>query len=186
MKLITKSNLRSTLLGYRRLIESEVFNERNSKLCERLLTFVEESGLKTIHTFLPITRNHEPDVSSIFSELRNLGCQMVVAKTDFTSKSMQHFYFNEDTELHENRMNIPEPVGAKSIDIEKIDLILVPLSAADSKGNRVGYGGGYYDKLLKDTKSLKIGLCLSPLLDEIRQTEEWDVSLDRIITPFST
>ena len=186
MQPITKPNLRTTLLAYRRLLDTEIFKERNIRVCEKLQSVVREKDLKIIHTFLPITRNREPDISLIFSDLRELGCQLVGSKTDFSSKSMQHFYLNENTELRVNRMGIPEPVDAKPIDIEKVDLILVPLSAADSRGNRIGYGGGYYDRLLMESKALKIGLCLSPLLDEISQIEDWDVKLDKVITPFSS
>ncbi|MEP5614349.1 MAG: 5-formyltetrahydrofolate cyclo-ligase [Cyclobacteriaceae bacterium] len=176
--------MRKTLLGYRRVLSEEFFRKRNEKLCEKILDVVRTNDSKTVHVFLSIARNREPDVSPLFQELRSLGCQIVAAKTNFGSKKQQHFYMNEDTVLQQNKMNIPEPVGAEPADIKAVDLILVPLSAADKKGNRIGYGGGYYDRLLKSSNALKVGLCLSPVLDEISQTEEWDVRLDQIITPF--
>jgi len=184
MKPITKSTIRKTLLGYRRLLGEEIFHKRNEKLCERLLRAIQKNGSNTIHVFLSIDRNREPDVSILFPALRDRGCRIVAARTDFANKSQQHFYLNESTELCENKMNIPEPVGAEPADLKDVDLILVPLSAADKHRNRIGYGGGYYDRLLKNSNALKVGLCLSPLLDEISQTEEWDVELDQIITPF--
>ncbi len=65
---------------------------------------------------------------------------------------------------------------------ESMDLIIVPGIAFDPRGNRIGYGGGFYDKLLKLTQGYKVGLAFSEqMLDEL-PTEVHDVPLDLIIT----
>ena len=181
---VTKSQLRKNLLYYRRLMAASVFEERNKWLCQKLFAFIEKHDFRIIHTFLPIRKNNEPDVTSVFQELRNKGRIIVGSTTDFEKRILQHYYLEETTQLVKNRMGIPEPRAAKVADIKDVDLILVPLSAADKTGNRIGYGGGFYDQLLTDFKGKTVGLCLSPLLDKIIQTEEWDIKLDRILTPF--
>ncbi len=76
---------------------------------------------------------------------------------------------------------IPEPVGKLFEDLGQIDLILVPGVAFDSSGNRLGRGKGYYDKILKQTKAYKVGVCFDfQLLDKV-PTEEHDVKMDRVI-----
>ena len=66
-----------------------------------------------------------------------------------------------------------------------MEVIFVPLLAFDKQGDRVGYGGGYYDKFLGDIKNnaLKIGLSLFEPIDKILDIEDHDISLDYIITP---
>ncbi len=81
-------------------------------------------------------------------------------------------------------MGIPEPSNAQKADFEEVDLVLVPLLAADKMGNRIGYGGGFYDRLLQNSKAAKIGLSLSTKLDKISQKEVWDIKLDGVLTPF--
>ncbi|MEP1094314.1 MAG: 5-formyltetrahydrofolate cyclo-ligase [Cyclobacteriaceae bacterium] len=184
MNSISKSTLRRVLLDYRRLLDPRFFEERNELLCEKILAFIKQKEARTIHVFLAIKKNKEPDLTMIFQNLRKAGCEIVVSKTDFIRKTQEHFYLKEDTILRENKMRIPEPVNAESANFENVDLIIVPLSAADKHRNRIGYGGGYYDRLLESSNAVKVGLCLSPLLDEISQTEKWDVELDQILTPF--
>ncbi len=184
MKPISKTLLRKVLLDYRRLLYTEVYLKRNGLLCKNLLDFIKNENFKTIHTFLPIEKNNEPDITRIFPDLLESGGEIIISKTNFEKKTQEHFFLDEDTRLEKNNMGIPEPVDAQPADINEVDLILVPLLVADKMGNRIGYGGGYYDRLLKETSAMKVGLSLSPPLDKIIQAEDWDISLDKIITPF--
>ena len=65
---------------------------------------------------------------------------------------------------------------------ESMDLILVPGLAFDRRGHRLGYGKGFYDKLLKNTRGFKVGLAFSEQVVEELPTEAHDVPLDLIIT----
>lgn len=76
---------------------------------------------------------------------------------------------------------IPEPVGKEFEKLEQIDLILVPGVAFDAAGNRLGRGKGYYDKILKQTKAYKLGVCFDFQFLEQVPTEEHDVKMDRIV-----
>lgn len=180
---ITKSHIRKTILQYRKLLDQKTYEERNQKLLDFLKDFIEKEDAKVVHTFLPIARNKEVDVTPIFDWLWKSGRQIVVSSTNFQTREMRHFYFERDTILKKNSMDIPEPEGAKEADFNQIDLILVPLLVADKLNNRIGYGGGFYDQLLIETKAIKVGLSLSPTLDEIVQKEEWDVLLDKLAYP---
>ena len=70
--------------------------------------------------------------------------------------------FTADTKLVKNKWNILEPAESESVEIERIDVCLVPLLCFDERGFRVGYGKGFYDKFLSECRAdcLKIGLSL--------------------------
>lgn len=78
--------------------------------------------------------------------------------------------------------HIEEPTGDDVHDISEIELIVVPAVAYDRRGNRVGRGKGYYDRMLGDTKAIKIGIAYDfQVFDEI-EADPHDVPVDIIIT----
>ena len=184
--MITKSTFRKTILQYRRLLEQHVFEERSKHIFQLLQKLIESKEVRKLHIFLTMKNNQEPDVFSFVKTLWEREVKVIVSRTDFDSKEMQHFSLKPETQLAVNKMGIPEPVNAEEASIENVDLILVPLLVCDREGYRIGYGGGYYDRLLLETKALKVGLSLSPPVDIILQREDWDIPLDYLITPFKT
>ncbi|MEQ8903693.1 5-formyltetrahydrofolate cyclo-ligase [Ekhidna sp.] len=184
--MITKTYIRKVILQYRVLMDRLWYDQRNKMLCQAVAEFIKEKRVEQLHTFLAIAKNNEPDISSLFPSLWAKRIMIVVSKTDFMFKQMHHYCLEEHTDLFENSKGIPEPVDARETHLDNLDVIFVPLLLADQNGNRIGYGGGYYDRLLKETKALRVGLSLSPPVDRIIQTEKWDVPLDYLITPFKT
>lgn len=80
--------------------------------------------------------------------------------------------------------NITEPAGNDYVSIDSIQLAIIPGIAFDSNGNRIGRGKGYYDRLLKDSKILKIGVAFDcQLFNEPFDVQPHDISMDIIITP---
>lgn len=92
----------------------------------------------------------------------------------------------ERTSLKVGAFHIEEPSGCEINDVAEIDMIVVPAIAFDRKGNRVGRGKGYYDRLLAESKAMKIGVGYDfQLVDEI-DTEVHDIPVDIVITETST
>lgn len=84
--------------------------------------------------------------------------------------------------LHLGAFNIEEPDGDDTTDMTQIDMVVVPAVAYDRRGNRIGRGKGYYDRLLHDTRAIKIGVAYDfQLVDEI-ESEPHDVAVDYVIT----
>ncbi|MBT6359241.1 MAG: 5-formyltetrahydrofolate cyclo-ligase [Candidatus Thioglobus sp.] len=89
-----------------------------------------------------------------------------------------------------NQYGIPEPISTDIISAEQLDILLIPLVGFDKNKNRIGMGGGYYDRTLDFKKQPKIakkpklfGLAFDcQQVDQI-DVQEWDVPLDKIITP---
>lgn len=86
-----------------------------------------------------------------------------------------------------NKYGILESIDNNIINVKSIDLIIVPLVAFDSDRNRIGMGGGYYDRKFhylnkSDKKSTFLGIAFNCQFYEKIQSDSWDVSLTNIIT----
>ena len=96
---------------------------------------------------------------------------------------MDFYSWSTNNPLVINKYGIPEPVSNK---IVYPDILLVPLVAFDKKLNRLGYGGGFYDRLIsnlsKKKKILKIGLAISAQKINSLPVTKYDKKLDYIVT----
>lgn len=140
-----------------------------------------------LHSYLPINVHAEVDTYPIIEYLRfcNPGLQLVVPKTDFVNHSMVNYIYDNDTVLEENQYHIMEPVSGEIIEPDVIDVVLVPLLIFDKMGNRVGYGKGFYDRFLAQCRPdvLKIGLSFFEAIDQVTDTNEFDLPLTYCVTP---
>lgn len=136
------------------------------------------------HIFLSISEQKEIKTSFLLSLLQGKNKKVVVPKVIGDGR-LKHFLLTADTTLRKNRWNVPEPVDASEVPIEKIEVVFIPLIAFDRRGNRVGYGKGFYDRFLNDCKNsvIKIGLSLFEAEDIIEDVNEYDVPLDYCLTP---
>ena len=112
---------------------------------------------------------------------------IIISKTDFNARNRTHFLLTDKTKIKKNEYNIPKPVDGIEIPFTKIDVVFVPLLAFDEKGNRVGYGKGFYDAFLSECKPdvIKIGLSLFEPEELITDVFEGDIRLDYCVTPNS-
>lgn len=161
------------------------------KLQDLVLIQFQKIGLPFIeylHSYLPVHSNKEVDTFSIidFMEFRNPGLQVVIPKTDSQTNTITNYIYNEDSILEKNKYGIMEPGGGIAVEAEKIDMVLVPLLAFDEKGNRVGYGKGYYDRFLSQCQEdvIKLGLSFFEAVDQIDDTNEFDIPLTHCVTPY--
>lgn len=78
--------------------------------------------------------------------------------------------------------HIEEPTGDETVSVNDIELVIVPAVGYDSRGNRVGRGKGYYDRLLAESRATKVGVAYDfQVVDEI-ESEPHDVRVDIVIT----
>jgi 5-formyltetrahydrofolate cyclo-ligase len=139
-----------------------------------------------IHTYLTLPELHEVDPEPLVRilEFRNPGMGIVVPRIK-ENNHLEHILIDDETKLLENMYGIPEPVGGIPILAENIDLVFVPLLGFDEKGNRVGYGKGYYDRFLATCRNdvVIIGLSFLEAVQEIDDCDPWDIPLHFCITP---
>lgn len=137
------------------------------------------------HLFLSISEQKEIDTEFLLHVLAGKDKEVVVSKSDITTRKMTHFLLTDNTKFIKNAYNIPEPVDGIEVPVSKIEVVFVPLLAFDNKGNRVGYGKGFYDAFLSECnpETIKIGLSIFDAELTIEDTSDIDVSLDYCVTP---
>lgn len=149
------------------------------QLFRQLKIILQQKQLKTIHCFLPM--GSEPDIEPFIDFVLKQELEVICPET-LPSRQLKHLRLKSLTQLESGRWGTHHPIGGEQY-TGAYDLILVPGLAFDRQGNRLGYGGGYYDSFLKDhPEAHKVGISYPfQLLDHI-PTEEHDVNLDEILT----
>ena len=173
-----KKSLRKKILKIRKKINS------NSNKIDFIKIFnlikKQKKIKKSIGGYFPV--NNEIDDLEIlkkFEEKKYKICLPVVKK----NFDMDFYNFSFKDPLIVNKYGIPEP---KKTNIVYPDIILIPMVAFDKNLNRLGYGGGYYDriieKLMKKKNFLKIGLAFSKQKIKNLPVSKYDKKMDYIVT----
>ena len=147
-----------------------------------LLKVIKSEGVKgkTIGGYYPY--NYEIDVIKILEKLekKNYHISLPKIKKDF---QMDFFHWSTKDPLAINKYGIPEPISDKII---YPNILLVPLVAFDKNFNRIGYGGGFYDRYIKRIKKNKniitIGLAFSFQKVKKIPTNKHDIKLDFVVS----
>ena len=139
-----------------------------------------------IMTFFPIENFNEynPILIEEYCFFKNPAATLIYPVTNFKNNSLIPVATKEDTIFEINEYNIGEPVNGTPISPIDINLMLLPLLGFDVDGYRVGYGKGFYDKLINycNNAMLKIGFSFfsEVVIDDIN---EFDKKMDICITP---
>jgi len=123
---------------------------------------------------------NEVNLLPLLKELKTLGKLVLLPKVE--GKDIIPVIVDDLNSLKKGKFSIPEPEG-KSYPTDKIDIIFVPAVGFDKNGHRIGYGKGYYDRFLKKTKGLKIGVAYDFQVVDSIPAEQHDVPVDLVITP---
>jgi 5-formyltetrahydrofolate cyclo-ligase len=177
---MNKKDLRQKYKELRQSLSVDEIEAQSLAIANRLLQL--NIWNKTYyHVFLPIV----VDTEFILQILAGKDKEIVVSKSDFETRKMTHFLVTENTKFRKNEYNISEPYTGLEVPVSKIEVVFVPLLAFDKKGNRVGYGKGFYDAFLSECEpeTIKIGLSFFESEELILDVFENDVRLDYCITP---
>ena len=181
---MNKTTLRQKYKALRKELSEEQLEEMSLAIANKVLQLsIWERTY--FHVFLPITEQNEVNTEFILHALAGKDKEIIVSKADFETRTMTHFLLTDNTKIKKNEYNIPEPVDGIEVPSHKIDVVFVPLLAYDKKGNRVGYGKGFYDKFLAECKPdvIKIGLSFFDPEEIIEDVFEGDVQLNYCVTP---
>lgn len=183
MEINNKKALREAILALRKNQPKEDKFKSDKKIISTLTDLEIYKKAKTIFVYVSV--NEEVNTRRFIEEALGLGKIIAVPKTYKGSKEMKAVIINSLEDLGPARFNLLEPKDdSKILEKEEIDLIVVPGAVFDFNLNRIGYGGGYYDRFLKDIefKNNKVALAYDfQVLDKI-EVESHDMKMDLVIT----
>jgi 5-formyltetrahydrofolate cyclo-ligase len=173
-----KAALRRSLLQARRSLPTPVWQSKSLKICEHLAG---SSVVQSAHTILAyFSIRQEPDLSPLFQLPYRWGFPRCVG-----DRLTWHQWTPEEP-LVEGAFGIVEPTpDAIALSVEEIDLMLVPAVACDWQGYRLGYGGGFYDRLLSqpDWAAIRtLGIVFEDAFQPSLPIDEWDCPLYGVCT----
>ena len=126
--------------------------------------------------------NHEIDIMPLVEKFQKLNYSITLPKIRINSE-MNFFQWSTKDPLSINKFGIPEPISNKT---KFPDILLVPLLAFDKNFNRIGYGGGFYDRYINRLKKIKkiitIGVAYSFQKIKKIPVEKYDIKLDFVVT----
>ena len=128
-----------------------------------------------------VSMDDEVSTGGIIEELLKSGKTILVPKVvDFNIHFYQIHSLNE-LSMSNSKYHIREPIS-NNIYKQPISAMIIPGIVFDASNNRLGFGGGYYDKYLATYSGYKIGICFKEQLIDKIHTDEWDIKMDIVIT----
>lgn len=175
---MTKDEIRISMRQKRREINKE-FQEQSSNLITDALIPICKS-LKCVMVYM--SSFNEPDILKLTKYLLNNKIKVVIPVSHISDCTIIPSYISSLDTLKKGSYGIYEPEKIIEADINEIDLVMAPGIAFSKSGDRIGFGKGYYDKLLADYKGKKVGICYDfQVIDEIPVSVN-DIKMDMIIT----
>lgn len=175
-----KDKLRTKMREKRRALTADEVKEKSTKIRENLFSLDAFKSANTVCTFISAFK--EPDTTEIIMRLWSEGKKVIVPITDPKTNTLMLSYLKSFFDVKKSTFNVPEPVVIYSANESDIDAVLVPGLAFDKSGGRMGFGKGYYDRLLENSTATKIALCYEFQLFDKIPTEAHDVPMDIIVT----
>ena len=179
-----KVKLRRTIIKNRQSLTIQEWQEKSNLICCNLQTYVLFFEAKTILAYFSFRQ--EPDLSSLFTNSQDTSSKKIWGFPRCVDKSLYWHQWKPNDSVIKGTYGITEPhPKLPKINLEEVDLILVPCVACNYQGYRLGYGGGYYDRLLSspELESIPtIGIVFDfAYLPEV-PIEDWDKPLQGVCT----
>ncbi len=184
-----KKQLRRDIRAIRLKLSAAEQQEKSKYLTEKILKLPEFYASKHIAAYWPV--NGEINPLDLFQEAHTKGIKCYLPFMIHPSKHLEFIEYQPEDELTQNEAGIWEPKWDAKLKIpaSNLDLVLLPIVAFDEQGNRLGMGGGYYDRTFAFLKSparpkkpflLALGYELQCV--NIVPTNDWDISVNGIMT----
>ncbi len=178
---IPKSEARKLVLQRRKEISEMEIKRKTLKVIEKLKEQYEFVNARTIHCYIS-SREGEVDTRQLINFMLEMNKAVVVPKLNPISKTFSRGCFTGWNELITNVEGYLEPAFGVNDSLDDVDLVIVPAVAVSIHGQRIGYGGGYYDKLLKNIFAPKFVLAFEFQIFEYIESTPTDTRVDKIIT----
>ena len=176
-----KNSIRKEFLEKRNSKKSEDLVRKSNEIRTMLLELEEYKKAKTIMFY--VSMGGEVTTHDMIEDALKTK-SVVVPIVDLKNKKIKLSELRSFEHLVPSTFSILEPKKGciKLVKIEDVDLFIVPGIAFDSKGNRVGYGKGYFDRLLEKTKTIIVGLSYDFQMVPPIKGSKHDVKVNKIVT----
>ncbi len=158
--------------------------QRDRRIIDTVDSMPEFISAKNILFYIPI--HGEVDLTFLFEKYGEQK-SFILPRVVKDAQELTLYKIKSLDDLEEGSFRIPEPkTNLESIEPEKLEFIILPGVAFAPDGHRIGYGQGFFDRLLKKTSCLKIGVAYEFQIVENIPGEDHDVPVDRIVTESRT
>jgi len=181
----SKADLRALFKEKRSQLSQDELKKGSEKIALTAEVFCEQHPeLDHFHLFFPIKKLKEVNTYLIRDVLERRNKTLYTSVIGDSNDEMGTILVEKRAEFVKDRWGIPVPRNSELISPAKIQAVFVPLMVVDYKGQRIGYGKGYYDRFLVtiDPKVIKIGLSIFEPIHHV-PSESFDIPLDYCFTP---
>ncbi|QCA06119.1 5-formyltetrahydrofolate cyclo-ligase [Pantoea vagans] len=185
--MLQRQEIRQQVRHLRRAMTDEQQAQAAEQLAELALNYAPLSTARNIALFLSV--DGELNTRPLIARLWHLKKAVYLPVLHpFSPGNLLFLRYSPDTPLVPNKLRIPEPPLdiRQLITLDQLDLMLVPLVAFDQHGQRLGMGGGFYDRTLQNWRQhgfLPVGLAHDCQQVDSLPVAEWDVPLPAVMTP---
>lgn len=182
---LDKHQLRTFYKSLRAALSDEELERKSLQITDNVISFLSgRNELNHFHLFFPIPKQREINTNWIKEYLEEKGNKVYTSKVEHESLTLQTLLLKPNTKFQLDKWGIPVPEEYELASNEAIQVVFVPLLAYDQKGNRIGFGKGYYDVFLDDLDPSVLKVGLSFFMPEVSiPAETHDIPLDYCITP---
>ena len=184
-----KNELRRKSQRARARLTTAKRDHASSQICDTVTRTGFFRRSRNIACYLP--SDEEVDTWPIIARAFSMGKQ-ISAPVLRKNGSMRFRELNADSRLSPNRFGLLEPQEGAFVDPHRLDIVITPLVAFDSSGNRIGMGGGYFDRTFAFLKGRKtwlhpklIGVAFDCQRVKFIAPKPWDIGLFRVVTEAS-
>ena len=173
-----KKALRRSIAAQKKAMTAEQIESKSAKLTEAFLATEAYRNANTIYGYLPY--NQEVRTVPLLERALQDGKRVAVPKV--YGEEMRFLYIEDMSGIAPGSFGIPEPIADEPVADDPRALVLMPGLAFDPAGNRMGYGGGFYDRFLCDEPNHPtVALCYDFQMLPHLQTQEHDIPVDVVI-----
>ena len=183
----TSNPLRQQIREQRRQLSAGQQSQHAEQLSQRIVQ--QAVFINSQHIAAYLSNDGEIDPAGIIEQAWNLGKKVYLPVLSAHENSLLFAPYEKDSPMCKNQFGIDEPDSLPEhwLKAEHMDLILLPLVAFDEQGNRMGMGGGFYDRSLSSIRTQNKNTQLIGLAHEIQkvaqlEAQSWDIPLDAIAT----
>lgn len=173
-----KKELRRMIREKKRAMTATEIETASARLAELFYQTQQYKDASVIYGYLPY--NQEVRTVPILEQALREGKRIAVPK--IYGDTMRFIYLEDLSKVEKGCSGIPEPVADGPVAEDPNALVLMPGLAFDAKGNRMGYGGGFYDKFLaREPNHPTVALCYSFQMVDTIPSEEYDIPVDCVL-----